>query len=97
MRFSWDQAKATKNAAKHGVSFEIARCVFDDPLAVSVLDPRFHEERWITVGLVADRTLHVAHTYREFCNEKGEIEEEIRILSAREATARERQAYEYGL
>jgi hypothetical protein len=38
MRFVWDEKKAKSNKAKHGVSFELARLVFDDPCAVSVPD-----------------------------------------------------------
>ncbi len=97
MRFSWNPAKARKNATKHGVTFEAACRVFDDPLAISIIDPRYHDDRWITIGLVGNRLLHVAHTYRDPHDEKGAVEEEVRLLSAREATSRERQAYEEGL
>lgn len=34
VEFEWDGAKAASNLAKHGVSFEEALTVFDDPLAV---------------------------------------------------------------
>jgi len=36
--FEWDEAKAAENATKHGVSFEIARKVFEDGLAVDWID-----------------------------------------------------------
>jgi len=91
MRFEWDEQKSNKNRAKHGVSFETARLVFDDPRAISIQD-RHHagEERWQTIGRAGQViTLLVAHTYR------GEEEDEIvRIISARKATPKERKIYE---
>ena len=73
MRFLWDEAK---NRAKHKVSFETARLVFEDPFALSILDRIVDgEERWQTLGLAGGAVvLLVAHTYRE---EGGE--EVIRI------------------
>jgi uncharacterized DUF497 family protein len=93
MRFVWDEEKSRRNLAKHKVSFETARLVFDDPQAVSRLDRvEDGEERWQTLGLAGGIViLLVAHTYRE---EGGE--EVIRIISARKATARERTVYDQG-
>jgi uncharacterized protein len=96
MKFSWDRDKARQNKIKHGVAFEAACRVFDDPLAVSILDTRYREDRWITVGVVGSRVLIVAHTYPASREEAGKVAEEIRIVSAREATPRERQEYEEG-
>jgi ribonuclease toxin BrnT of type II toxin-antitoxin system len=39
MQLDWDDEKNGANLAKHGVSFELASYVFDDPLHRSVLDP----------------------------------------------------------
>ena len=91
MRISWDEAKNRANRLKHGVSFETARHVFDDPLHISVPDRHEHgEERWKTIGLVGSVViLLVAHTYGE---ENGE--EIVRIISARKATQRERDRYQ---
>ncbi|HUN29526.1 MAG TPA: BrnT family toxin [Alphaproteobacteria bacterium] len=93
MRFAWDEQKSRRNLAKHKVSFETAKLVFDDPRAVSRLDRvEDGEERWQTLGLVGSIVvLLVAHTSRE---EDGE--EVIRIISARKATAHERTIYEQG-
>ena len=93
MRFEWDPGKDALNLAKHGVSFEVARRVFDDPRHLSIQDRHvFQEERWQTLGLVGGIVvLLVAHTYRE--EEHGEV---IRIISARKATRHERQIYEHG-
>ena len=76
---------------QHGVSFEIARHVFDDPDAFSDHDRiEGGERRWQTLGMV-DRVLLllVAHTV-----ELEGADETIRIISARRADAKERQRYE---
>lgn len=93
MRVEWDEGKDLANRAKHGVSFETAKLVFDDPLHLSIQD-RFEdgEERWRTIGLVGGVVLLlVAHTYRD-----GDAGEVVRIISARKASKRERVGYEQG-
>ena len=90
--FSWDDSKSASNLAKHGVSFEAAKLVFDDPLHV-IRQNRVEngEQRWQTIGQVADCVLLlVAYTW--FDDEEGT--EHIRIISARRATKVERKVYE---
>ena len=90
MRFVWDDAKNRVNKAKHGLDFELASRVFDDPLHLSIPDRHEHgQERWFTIGLVGSVLLIVIHTYIE-----QNDEETIRIISARKATRRERARYE---
>jgi uncharacterized DUF497 family protein len=92
MIFTWDPKKELSNKKKHGVSFEEAREVFEDPLHLSLLDHRFSyfEERWITVGQTKkSRLLVVANL---FFSDDGE--EVVRIISAREATQNEQRQYE---
>jgi uncharacterized protein len=91
MRFVWDEEKNRRNRRKHGVSFETAQLVFDDPNALSVMARIVEgEERWQTMGLVgAVVVLIVAHTFQERDGEEG-----VRIISARKATPRERRHYE---
>ena len=94
-RFEWDEKKSRSNKAKHGLSFNLACKVFDDPHALSQIDERFDygEERWVTMGRVPGAVvLVVAHTVRE-----KESDHAIRIISARKATRRERQIYEEGI
>lgn len=38
MHFEWDADKARRDFQKHGVSFDVARLVFDDPRAVATFD-----------------------------------------------------------
>jgi uncharacterized protein len=88
-RFSWDANKARSNERKHGVSFEEAQTVFFDEEALFMADPDHSadEERFLLLGLSAKlRVLLVCHGVRE--------EEEIRIISARKGTKKERRHYE---
>lgn len=90
MEFVWDTEKALKNYRKHGVSFNEAATVFDDPLSVTVADPAHSEdeERYIIVGMSKRRRLLiVSHA------ERGN---RIRIISARELDRDEREEYETG-
>jgi uncharacterized DUF497 family protein len=92
--FSWDDGKSANNLAKHGIGFEAAKRVFEDPLHLSRQDRIENgEQRWQTMGLVAGSVvLLVAHTW--FDEEDGS--EHIRIVSARRATKIERKTYEQG-
>ena len=90
MQFEWDAAKATANLSKHGVSFDEARTVFDDPLYVDFYDPDHsdEEQRYIIIGKSRrDRLLMVSYTERD---------DTIRMISARELTPVERKEYEEG-
>jgi uncharacterized DUF497 family protein len=86
--FEWDPAKAAANVKTHGVSFEEAATVFQDPLAKIHPDPdhSVSEPREILIGHSARaRLLLVAFTDRQG---------KIRLISAREVTRRERRDYE---
>ena len=84
--FEWEPDKAEKNIKKHGVSFEEAMTVFDDPLSLTIDDPRKTEERLATMGLSSQRRiLVVSHTNRG---------DKLRLISARTATRHERLTYE---
>ncbi|MBR1125581.1 BrnT family toxin [Bradyrhizobium lablabi] len=93
MRWTWDSKKAAANRIKHGVSFETAVLVFDDPLHASRPDSHPDGDRWQTVGLVGRVLLLVVHTWPEAEAEEGPV---ARIVSARKATAHERKVYEEG-
>jgi uncharacterized DUF497 family protein len=92
IRFEWSSTKARFNERKHGVSFEIALHVFDDPDALVEQDRIEDGERpWQTLGLVEGALLLlVAHTV-DFEEDEYEV---IRIISARKADAKERKRYE---
>lgn len=90
--FEWDSDKAQSNLRKHGVSFEEAKTVFNDPLLLTYPDD-FHsatEDRLISIGYSSrQRLLLVVHTEQAQDNELL-----IRIISSRHATAAERITYE---
>lgn len=93
MRFEWSENKNQTNIRKHGVSFELAQLVFDDPLAVTQRDlvHEGEEERFLTLGAVGPgAVLLVVH----LSFEESEAELVTRIISARAASARERRSYE---
>jgi uncharacterized protein len=89
LEFIWRDDKNRRNKAKHGVGFETAERVFDDPFHLSIQDRHEDgEERRQTLGLVGPVVLLVAHTFVE------ETDREIvHVISARRATKRERDAY----
>lgn len=90
--FEWDTKKAESNFRKHGIRFEEAALVFDDPFAVSEQDRIENgEQRWQTIGAVGGcLLLLVAHTVR------FEDVEIVRIISARRVDRKERRLYEHG-
>lgn len=87
MAFQFDPLKAKSNLRKHKVSFADAEGVFYDPLAIHIEDPSTEtEQRWITIGLGNNnQILVVVYTFRG---------EDIRLISARQATNREVKEYE---
>jgi uncharacterized DUF497 family protein len=90
---TWDATKAITNIVKHGVTFAQAATVLLDPLALTVFDEAHSEaeERWFTLGRATDgKLLAVSHTFRPTASSGAQV----RIISAREATRREREQYE---
>ena len=90
MRFRWDSTKAAANDRKHGVSFREAATALRDSLSATYpdVDHSQAEPRYLTIGVSGQgKVLVVSHA-------EGEDDEEIRIISARLATRRERRFYE---
>jgi uncharacterized protein len=88
VEFEWDPQKAEENLRTHGVAFAEAMTIFGDPLEVTISDPAHSEGefRFLSLGRSeADRLVVVSYT------ERGS---RVRIISAREATPRERREYE---
>jgi uncharacterized DUF497 family protein len=88
MKFEWDESKADANLKKHGVSFEEAKTVFYNPMAI-IFDDEAHsidEQREIIIGHSRkNRLLLVSFTERSIS---------VRIISARLVTRKEREDYE---
>ena len=92
MDFVWDEKKNEMNQEKHHLSFEDARNVFADPLAVVRIDTSAEEWRWQIMGHWGETlVIVVVYTMRE-----SDGSESIRIISARKATTAERRRYEKG-
>ena len=91
MEFAWDHRKNRLNRRKHGISFELATLVFDDPFLVSTQDREVEgEARWQTIGMIHGvQVVVVAHTVEEG-------DGLVRIFSARKATPQERRTYAQG-
>lgn len=88
--FEWDENKAVANLSKHGISFDEAKTVFDDPFYVDFYDPdhSYEQHRYIIIGQSQRNHLLIV-SYTEQKNA-------IRLISAREVTRKERETYEEG-
>ncbi len=90
MLFEWNKNKAQHNLLKHGVSFEEASTSFQDKMSITIIDPLHSEDedRFVLIGYSKNnRLLVVIHTDRN---------NRTRIISARQATKKERMKYEEG-
>ena len=86
MGYQWDPDKSRPNYRKHDVLFSDAVSVFTDEQAITIRDDYAEEERFVTMGRDAfERVIVVVYTWRG---------DDIRIISARKATRRERRQYE---
>lgn len=86
--FEWDEEKDLLNQRKHGVSFEEAKTVFNDPRSLTIADDQHsdEEDRYLDLGISSrGRLIVVSYTERE---------PNIRIISCRKATKSERKTYE---
>lgn len=83
-KFEWDDNKNKSNQKKHGISFEDASKVFDDPHRIQYITARGNEKRFTTVGKVIKFIITVVYTVRTGV---------LRIISARQTRGSERNAY----
>lgn len=88
MEFEWDDHKEQINIQKHGIDFSTAALVFNDIYRIETYDSLHSdiEDRYITIGQINSITLIVMVVYTE----RTDV---IRIISARLATTREKEAY----
>ena len=85
MKIVWDEAKRRANVRKHGFDFADAAKVLAG-VTCTFEDPRFDygEQRFITLGLLRDTVVVMAHT---------ETARELRVISMRKATRHEQTLY----
>lgn len=88
LTFEWNENKAKENLRKHGVNFEEAKTVFNDPFAITIFDPDHsqEEDRYIDIGFSLKARLLVVFYTERVGN--------IRIISSRAATQKEQKHYE---
>jgi len=89
IRSEWDPDKAEQNKEKHGVTFEEASTIFNDVMAVQYFNEAHSdgETRYLMLGASAKlRILLACHCFRQ-------VEQFIRIISARLATKKEAEHY----
>ena len=72
MNWIWDGNKNEQNFRSHGIGFETAIKVFDDPFAVTIKDPNREELRWRTMELINTVTIVVVHTWPEYVDHQCE-------------------------
>lgn len=95
MQWEWDPQKDRQNQQKHGIDFESASRVFNDPFQVRSVDPHPEEERFRTLGMANRTVMVVIHTMPSHYPETGDAVG--RIISARKATRNERRMYDFGI
>ena len=85
MDYEWNERKRAINITYHGVDFKNIE-KFDWATCLTVLDTRFKEPRYATLGLINERLHFVAYTIRKL---------NIRLISMRKANKREVKKYEH--
>jgi uncharacterized protein len=86
-QFEWDEVKAAANARKHGVSFDLARTIFNDSRLVTTADIEHsqEEDRWLSIGCASNgMMLSAVYLWLE---DAGTVR--VRIISVRKATQTE--------
>jgi uncharacterized DUF497 family protein len=83
-KFEWDENKDQKNLEKHGISFEDASDIFNDPDRLIFSQERQGEKRYLTIGKAYEAIISIIYTTRDLV---------YRIISARRASKEERRAY----
>jgi uncharacterized DUF497 family protein len=95
-QFVWDEAKAFANVRKHGVPFDLARTIFNDPrlLTIADLEHSHIEDRWFSIGCASNTAvLSVVYLWSNV----DPATTKIRLISARKATHNEIMQYQEGV
>jgi len=83
--FEFDKRKSQINKKKHGIDFDEAQALWEDPSRVEIPAKTIDEERYLLIGTIADKFWSAIFTYR---NDK------VRIISARRSRKEEVEIYE---
>ena len=85
MEFDFDPQKSELNKAKHGIDFDQAQKLWDDPDCISFPAKSVDEERSALLAMLKGKLWVAFYTYRE---------DTIRIISTRRARTNEMNLYE---
>ena len=84
MDFEWDETKRAINLQRHGLDLMDAAPLFDGRTVYTYPSPRHSEQRFVTVGLLANKSFAVVWTGRA---------SSIRLISFRRARDAEERKY----
>lgn len=85
MKFQYDQRKSASNLKKHGIDFEQAQLLWDDPNLVELAARSEDESRSIAIARFDNQCWSAVFTYRD---------DEIRLISVRRSRKAEVELYE---
>jgi uncharacterized DUF497 family protein len=85
MLFEYDPQKSRSNREKHGIDFEKAQAIWDDPDYLEIPAKTSDETRWLVIGKIDRKCWSAVITYRE---------QNIRIISVRRSRDEEVELYE---
>jgi uncharacterized DUF497 family protein len=83
--FEFDEIKSQANLVKHGISFDYAQALWDDPRLLEIPAKTGNEPRYLVVGLIDQKCWSAVITYRG---------KNIRIISVRRSRTEEIALYE---
>ena len=85
MNYEYDPDKSRRNREKHGIDFEQAQALWDDPDLLEIPARTVDEARFLVVGRIGARHWSAVITYRDG---------RVRLISVRRARKEEVALYE---
>lgn len=83
--FEYDETKSQSNRLKHGIDFEEAQALWDDPMLLEIPAKTADEPRFLVIGLIDSKHWSAVITYRA---------DRLRLISVRRARTEEVALYE---
>ena len=85
MEFEFDPKNSVSNKHKHGLDFDEARALWDDPDFIEIPVHTIDEPRYLVIGMIKGKHWSGVITYRG---------EKVRIISVRRSRKEEVEIYE---
>lgn len=86
LTFKYDEDKSKVNLEKHGIDFQAAQALWNDPDALEIETESKIEARFLVIGIIHNKHWSAVITYRN---------ENIRLISVRRSRIKEVKLYEY--